>query len=162
MSAADPKATVLVVEDDPDHCAIYAETLRRAGHTALCAATGESALVILRQMQDVVGCLITDIRLPGVDGWHVADAFRAAFPGRPVVYASGYPSDRKRCVPGSCFLEKPLLLSRLIAAVEDLSRGSDKQPVGSLRTLQPDPSKDGLSGKLPYRFSDDGLDVGWR
>ena len=121
MSAADLRPTVLVVEDDRSHCAITTETLRRAGYQVLSAATGEAALAIVRQMQEVIHCLCTDVRLPDVDGWRVADEFRAAFPGRPVVYVSAYSSDRDRCVPGSRFLEKPFLPPQLADAFQALS-----------------------------------------
>ncbi len=98
---------VLVVEDDDLIRAFVVDEMRDAGITALEAASGEDALQLIRE-RHLIDALFTDIRLgPGADGWDVGEAFRDAYPNRPVVYASGYAPGPMRTVPGSLFIPKP-------------------------------------------------------
>ena len=131
MKEAPAKQTIiLVVEDDADQRAILRHELERARYSVLEAASGEEALTVLRDRQGLIDWLYADIRLPGaVDGWRVADEFRFAHPLRPVIYGSGYPSDRRRCVPGSLFFAKPFMPSDLVKAFEELNRQPVEEPV---------------------------------
>ena len=159
MSDADPHpTTILVVDDDPQHRVLIAQALKRAGYHVVEAATGELALEMLREPARSIDWLYTDIRLPGADGWLVADAFHLAHPTRPVIYASGHPSDRRRCVPGSMFFAKPAHLPDLVRAFQDLSRRAPEEPVAF--RLNPEPPHP-RRGPLGYRAYEDGLDIGW-
>ena len=91
------------------------------------AATGDRALKLLLE-SNIVDLLITDIGLAdAVTGWDVAEAFRTTRPMAPVIYPSGGPNDDARQVPGSVFLSKPIVISRLLAACRSLVKGVDER-----------------------------------
>ena len=116
MRASPDGRTVLVVEDDWLVRADMVLGLQQEGWTVLEAATGAGALKVLRE-NDTVDLLITDIGLAdAMTGWDVAEAFRASRPMAPVIYASGGPNNDERQVPGSVFLSKPVVISRLLEA----------------------------------------------
>jgi CheY-like chemotaxis protein len=60
------RATVLIVDDEPDLREIFALWLNREGYTILTAANGADALQLLRTRE--IDALISDIRMPIMDG----------------------------------------------------------------------------------------------
>lgn len=88
---------VLIVDDNVDAAESLAEIVRMLGHTAEVAFDGPSALEKARaRPPDVVLC---DLGLPGMSGYDVARALRAAGPASPrLVAVSGYaqPDDVRR------------------------------------------------------------------
>lgn len=99
-----------------------ADALTDAGWDVTEAGTGEAALDYLESGYrfDLV---VTDIRLPGpVDGWTVAERFRAADPHITVIYCSGNPLNGERQVPNSTFLPKPCRIDMLLD-VSERARG---------------------------------------
>jgi CheY-like chemotaxis protein len=130
MIGSQGSTVVLIVEDDDGQREVLATAVRDAGYTVVEAGTGEAALDILRSEQGSIDWLYTDIRLPGsIDGWRIADEFRFGHPVRPVIYASGYPTDGKRCVIRSRFLCKPFRPSALVEAVSQLSSQEFEEPI---------------------------------
>lgn len=112
--------TVLVVEDEWLLRMELADELAAAGWQVREAATGEEALLILER-EPAIGFLVTDIRLPGqVDGWGVAERFRALHAEGAVVYVSANPDLAHRRVPGSIFLGKPVVLEVLLRSCDQL------------------------------------------
>jgi CheY-like chemotaxis protein len=98
---------VLVVEDDGLISHMTASCLRDAGYLVLELASGDAAVSLLRQGGHF-DVLVTDINLGrGLNGWDVADAYRARHPRMPIIYASGNPIEFDRCLPDSLFLPKP-------------------------------------------------------
>jgi CheY-like chemotaxis protein len=114
-------AVVLVVEDDGIIRAGIVTQLKAAGLTTLEAHNGEAAVARLLNGGPSIDLLLTDIQLGGrVDGWDVADAFRAADPDIRVVYASGNAPDRSRRAQSSLFFDKPYRLADVVAACRAL------------------------------------------
>jgi signal transduction histidine kinase/DNA-binding response OmpR family regulator len=66
---------ILVVDDDPDACEMAAATLRRAGADVLTATSATAALALLDSFRPRV--LISDIAMPGQDGYALIRAVRA-------------------------------------------------------------------------------------
>jgi CheY-like chemotaxis protein len=115
----------LVVEDEWLLRMHLVDELQDAGWQILEAGTGEEALAII-DGEPRIDFLITDIRLPGpVDGWGVADGFRAAHPGAPVIYVSANPDLLTRRAPGSLFFGKPVDMKVLLEACDRLVLGAD-------------------------------------
>ena len=126
MRASPNGLTVLVVEDDWLVRADIVLGLEQEGWFVLEASTGEGALKLLQE-SNTVDLLITDIGLAdAMTGWDVAEAFRTSRPVAPVIYASGGPNDEARHVPGSTFLSKPIVVSRLLGAFRNLVKGADE------------------------------------
>lgn len=119
-----PRAqSVLIVEDSYLLLEIVASLCETQGIRVVEASTGEAALTILRARGAEIDWLFTDINLPGlIDGWTVAQAFRAIHPDRPVVYTSA-DAQRARGVPGSLFLRKPFQVREVNQMVRMMANG---------------------------------------
>ncbi|HNU83491.1 MAG TPA: response regulator, partial [Thermoanaerobaculia bacterium] len=74
--------TVLVVDDDDGFRALLLDILRLEGYRLLAAASAEQALSLLER--DRADLVLTDRRLPGLDGLELARRLRAQ-PRPPVV-----------------------------------------------------------------------------
>jgi len=110
---------LLLVEDDPLLRMTLAEALTEAGFTVVEAEDAESAIGLVASRDDF-DLLLTDINLPGADGFALASAARRLRPGLPVVYASGRLSeaDPQRALPGAPFLAKPFTLSSALTTLQ--------------------------------------------
>lgn len=116
--------SVLIVEDSYLLLEIIASLCESRGVRVLEASSGEAALTLLRRQGAEIDWLFTDIHLPGlIDGWAVAEAFRAMHAGRPVVYTSTEGALRRRGVTGSLFLRKPFQVREVDAMVQSVVGG---------------------------------------
>jgi len=82
---------ILLVEDEPASAEYLAGVLRRdlpGMEVAGIAENGEEALRIIRQER--VDIVVTDIKMPVMDGLELAEAVRTSWPMIPVVIVSGY------------------------------------------------------------------------
>jgi CheY-like chemotaxis protein len=80
---------VLVVEDDAAVRELVTEVLDDLGYLALEAADGPGAVKILESPSQI-DLLVTDIGLPGMSGWRVAEEARRIRPGMKVLFMTGY------------------------------------------------------------------------
>jgi FixJ family two-component response regulator len=75
-----------------------------------------------------IDCLISDIDMPGMDGFELLRMVHAARPKLPIILITGYPDTLKRLPPlgGSNprFFTKPFQGPQLLAAVTDALRSS--------------------------------------
>ena len=112
---------ILLVEDEPLIREIMSESLQEAGYEVVEAESGVQAVAALREPSRHFHILVTDFHMPGgIDGGEVASQVRQAFPGIPVVIASGRPDALRpawRDELGYAFLKKPYLPSELIRLI---------------------------------------------
>ncbi len=79
---------ILVVDDDQDIGMVLESQLAQAGYDALHVASGAAALEELeRRPQDAV---ITDLRMPGMDGMELLTEIKRRWPELPVVMLTAY------------------------------------------------------------------------
>lgn len=101
---------VLVVDDDPVVGTSFDRVLSRKGYTVITAHDAAEALEQLRREE--VDLVVTDIRMPGMDGLQLAETVKARRPWTPVVIVTGYGNraDEERAMAAgvSAFLHKPL------------------------------------------------------
>jgi CheY-like chemotaxis protein len=83
--------TVLVVDDDPTVRTVLYRTMETAGHVVYAAADGIEALAMLAHAPSV-DVVVTDVRMPGMDGRQLAEAVGARYPHIPVLFISSYDS----------------------------------------------------------------------
>lgn len=128
---------VLLVEDEAGVRLMTANGLARAGYEVTEAPDGAAAL---RYLEDGAApdVLITDIRMPGADGWTVARAYRERLPDLPVLYITGF-SDESEPVPGGMVLPKPFRIAQMLATLASLTQaapcsGSPKGPGQTMRS----------------------------
>jgi CheY-like chemotaxis protein len=84
----DPRARVLVVDDDDAVRKVSVRALEFKGFEASAVATGEEALRELKTGN--FDCLILDLTMPELSGTETLSQVRAEFPHLPVLLASGY------------------------------------------------------------------------
>ncbi len=114
-------STVLLVEDEPIVREIAQAMLVKLGFAVLEAKDGSEAVELFRQHQDTICCVLSDLTMPGMDGWETLAAVRRLQPGIPVILASGYKQDQVLAgdhpVWPQAFLSKPYTLIGLRDAI---------------------------------------------
>ena len=109
--------TILVVDDNLDHARSVAALLAVHGRTALAAASVREALDALDDDASIA-LVISDVRMPDVDGFDFMRVLRHRFPALPVILMSGGPVTAEDVVPRDAeVLVKPLVVQSLLAAV---------------------------------------------
>jgi len=119
--------TVLFAEDDEDLRTMIHRSLRAVGYTVVTASDGEVASRLVGESSRPIDLLVTDIRMPGLNGWELADILRTHNPRLPVLYISGYPEDGSHRSLGvyESFLAKPFSVERLIGEMQGLLDGAE-------------------------------------
>ncbi len=85
---------VVVLDDDAESCRALSELLTAEGFDALPFASGSTALSAIESRQIQPDAVVSDIRMPGLDGVEFLRRLRARFPGVPVILVSAFPDDR--------------------------------------------------------------------
>ena len=81
-------ARVLLVDDDPRLLTVLSDVLRSEGHAITVAANGEEALAVFDPAaHDVV---ITDLGMPRMNGWEVAERIKTRSPATAVFILTGW------------------------------------------------------------------------
>jgi len=110
------KLAILVVDDEPAFRSLVAATLKQDGYHVMEASDGAEAVEVAEKVKHV-DLVVTDIRMPQMDGVELTNALRKTQPYVPVVFITGHPTDIRRFVPNSCTLNKPFLREDLMRAV---------------------------------------------
>ena len=121
MAQPSEGVTVLVVEDEDAIRASIRRLLQREGYSVLEASDGAEALELLEdKATDQVALVLTDLRMPGMDGRQLAAALARRRPSLPIVFMSGFTAqlmDLRLVSPHLAFLAKPFRDSDLLATV---------------------------------------------
>jgi two-component system, cell cycle response regulator CpdR len=77
-------AKILVVDDEPSVLAVVSRALRDEGHEVIAVSNGQTAYdVTLNETVDVV---VTNNRMPGLNGGELVSALRKRLPGIPILH----------------------------------------------------------------------------
>jgi DNA-binding NtrC family response regulator len=79
---------ILVVDDERNTCEALAVILHREGHRAAIVTSGEAALA--RLQRQAVDLVISDVKMPGMDGLALLHSIKTQHPDLPVVMMSGH------------------------------------------------------------------------
>jgi PAS domain S-box-containing protein len=116
--------TVLVVEDEEELRDIVVRTLDEAGYTVLNAADGDEALKVSAGHAGDIQLLLTDVVMPRMNGWVLAQQLKKTRPALKVLYMSGYTDDvivrHGELDPGIPFLGKPFTAENLMQKVREV------------------------------------------
>jgi two-component system cell cycle sensor histidine kinase/response regulator CckA len=116
---------ILLVEDERFVREVATEILVSAGHRVLKARTGSEAMKIFLENQEPVDLLVTDVVLPGKDGYFLSDELTIICPKMKTIFMSGYP---EKALPNGgkgknrFYLPKPFSVGLLIRKVEEALR----------------------------------------
>jgi two-component system, cell cycle sensor histidine kinase and response regulator CckA len=119
---------ILVVEDEPTVRGMTSRALQEYGYQVVSAGGAQEALALVKQRNEKVRLLITDVVMPGMDGPELARQMLALRPGLPVLFMSGYTDDeivrRGLLQVGQPFLQKPFTPEALGREVAELLKRS--------------------------------------
>ena len=113
--------TVLLVEDETPLRTSIRRVLQTEGYRVLEAENGAAALQLLEgPATPEVALVLTDLRMPVMDGRQLAAALARLRPNLPIVFMSGYTAqlmDMRLISPDLAFLAKPFRNEELVATV---------------------------------------------
>lgn len=115
MPSADTAPHILLVEDEAFLRELVMEGLQDAGFSVLEASDGTTGVQALQSDQRI-DVLLSDIKLPDIDGYQVAEAARTLRPGLKVILMTGYaPSPLPPALQSVVYrvLQKPFSLETL-------------------------------------------------
>lgn len=121
----DEIGTILVVDDEQPILDYVARILGKSGYHVVTALSGEDALVMVDHQNLTPEVLISDLGLPGMSGFTLADEIRRAKPNTRVLFMSGSKEDeyfRQMQVSTADipFLQKPFTVADLLEKVQEL------------------------------------------
>lgn len=115
-------ARILVVEDDESVREFTARALRASGHVVETAEDGDKGLEVVNSVADELDLVLSDIRMPVMDGLEMAKRVAAAHPGLKILLMTGYAEQRERAadIAGIIIdvIPKPFTLADLRKSVE--------------------------------------------
>lgn len=122
-------ARILLVDDEVLVTMAIEAALEDAGYEVTSLPNGDTALAEFERDPGKFDCLMTDVRMPGTDGWKLADRVRELRPGVPVIYMTGDSEVewQAKGVANSNVLTKPFKLNEAVALVADAVRTSQSQ-----------------------------------
>lgn len=80
--------TILIVDDEPVIQSLLEKILAREGYRTFVAGDGASALEILSR--ESVSLVLSDIKMPGMSGFELLKAIKAAYPEIGVIIMTAY------------------------------------------------------------------------
>jgi two-component system, cell cycle response regulator CpdR len=116
-------ARILIAEDEEALCALCARALALDGHEVKTACDGADALDVLERENGRFDLLLTDVRMPIMDGIALALAAARDYPDLQILLMTGYADQRERAHGLDAIihdvLAKPFTVAVLRAAVNE-------------------------------------------
>ncbi len=143
------EAKVVLVDDDQEVLDAYRQTLELDGFTVAAFGSAKAGLGTLSP--DLPAVVVSDVRMPGLDGFGFLEAVRAVDPEIPVVLVTGHgdvPMAIKAVRAGAWdFIEKPADPVRLVETVRRAS--AHRNLIIENRALKAGASdQDSIAGRL--------------
>jgi CheY-like chemotaxis protein len=111
-------ARILIAEDEEGLRSLVARALMLDGHDVITANDGAEALELIVRTQGAFDLLLTDIRMPVMDGIALALATARDHPQVGILLMTGYADQRERA-SGLDVITKPFSLATIRSAVND-------------------------------------------
>ncbi|MGD9914664.1 MAG: response regulator [Rhizobiaceae bacterium] len=115
-------AKILIVEDDESVRVLSARALERAGHQVEISCDGAAGLTRIEAAAGAYDLVVSDIRMPEMDGIEMAQEAARRFPGLKIVLMTGYADQRERAesLDGIILdvIQKPFTLAEIRSRVE--------------------------------------------
>jgi len=93
FSGRKSEGLVLVVDDEPDVRKVVRMTLEKAGYDVVEAEDGEKAIAEVKKDENMLllTLIITDIRMPNMNGIDVINYYQKEWPSVPLIVLTGFP-----------------------------------------------------------------------
>ena len=111
---------MLLIEDDDAVRGVLCRAAAKDGWDVHSSATPGAAIAVASV--DHFDVIVSDVYLPGMTGFQLADRLSALQPHAGVIFISGYPPDMMREANGHRVLQKPFLPKELTALADRLVR----------------------------------------
>ena len=116
-------ARILIAEDEETLCAMCARALASDGHDVETAHDGSEALDVISRRDGRFDLLLTDVRMPIMDGIALSLAAARDFPELTILLMTGYADQRERAQGLDALIHdviaKPFSLDMLRGAVNE-------------------------------------------
>jgi len=130
-------AKILIAEDDDNVRQFVARALIHAGHDITEAEDGGLAAEIMQDEQGAFDLLLSDIKMPVMDGIALALNVASAFPEVTIVLMTGFADQRERAHGLEALIydviPKPFTLQALMEKVSDALEGKPVEVVSLAR-----------------------------
>jgi DNA-binding response OmpR family regulator len=144
-------AHILAIDDDPSVLQMIVDYL--GDNEMRVTGLGSGSEIAGVMARDTIDLLVLDLRLPGVDGMHIARKIREGSAGLPIIMLTGRRDEADRIMGlelgADDYLTKPFSLRELLARIRALLRRSRMQETVA----------DGLQKIRAYRFAGFELNV---
>ncbi|RLA83101.1 MAG: response regulator [Epsilonproteobacteria bacterium] len=111
---------VLIVEDDDDIREIMSTPFGKICNTTRTAVDGEDGLKQFKENKPDI--IITDIRMPNMNGNEMIEKIKEIDPSCPIVVVSGHGKMIRATDKADVILEKPIKFDKLIEQIHQLTR----------------------------------------
>ena len=93
FSGHETKGLALIVDDEPDVRKVVKMILTQAGYDTIEAEDGEKAIEAFKEGENslLLSVIITDIRMPKINGIEAINYFQHAWPRVPLIVLTGFP-----------------------------------------------------------------------
>jgi two-component system, cell cycle sensor histidine kinase and response regulator CckA len=113
------RETILLVEDEPAVRRLFMLALTHAGYRVYPARNGQEALKLFDEHGDTIDLLLTDLKMPYMDGAELARHLRARRKTLKMIAISGYAGSADPQLTAD-FLAKPFSRHELLAKVREV------------------------------------------
>ena len=124
--------TILVVDDEEAVRRLASRMITWMGNQALEARHAREALATIEEHNGPIHLVLTDMKMPGMNGRELGRIIEQRWPGKPILYMSGFASEVFRdglLEPGAPFLAKPFTQDDLASRVRgDAGAGALVRP----------------------------------
>lgn len=116
------KKTILLVEDERDVLNLVKRVLEINDFKVFAASDAEQALEIAAKNPDKINLLLTDVRLPKMNGVELSQRLQSEYPNIKTLFMSGYSDWINESMPKSdrkfTFISKPFTFKELLNSVD--------------------------------------------
>ncbi len=114
--------SVLIIDDDVGMLRALNRVLSGEGCMVASASSAEAAVKFLSNGQQYFDLIITDLRMPVIDGMGILRGVKQAYPEVPVIIITAFGSPEAKTesyqLGATAFLEKPVDTQRLLATID--------------------------------------------
>jgi CheY-like chemotaxis protein len=144
------KARILIVEDEDEVRELLKDILSEGGHEVAFASDGQKGLALFQEK--TFDLVFTDLGMPGMSGWEVAEQIKRLSGETPVALITGWEVKQKKQELKSkgvdVVLKKPFRVEEILSLVQDLIAARDNH--GRILSLSARPPGQPATSRLPH------------